>query len=186
METQLTEIAPDVYRLSTYVSDADILFNQFLVTAYEPLLFHTGPRALFPLVSAAVERVVPVSSLRWITFGHVEADECGAMNLWLAASPRAEVAHGALGCAVSVADLADRAPRPLQDGEVIDLGGRRIRRIETPHVPHGWDARLVYEETTGTLLCGDLVTAVGAGPAITEQEITGPALAAEDLSGRPV
>src|SRR3712207_619072 len=111
MGTEVTEIAPDVYRLSTYVSDAGIVFNQFLVAADEPLLFHSGPRALFPLVSAAVERVVPVSSLRWVTFGHVEADECGAMNLWLAAAPRAEVAHGALGCAVSVADLADRPPR---------------------------------------------------------------------------
>jgi flavorubredoxin len=181
METQVTEIAADVYRLSTYVDDVGIVLNQFLVAADEPLLFHSGPRALFPLVSAAVERVVPVPELRWITFGHVEADECGAMNLWLAAAPRAEVAHGALGCAVSVTDLADRPPRPLQDGEVIDLGGRRIRRIETPHVPHGWDAGLMYEETTGTLLCGDLFTAVGAGPATTEQEITGPALQAEDL-----
>jgi flavorubredoxin len=183
VETQVTEIAPDVYRLSTYVSDADIQFNQFLVLGEEPLLFHSGLRALFPLVSAAVERIVPVARLRWITFGHVEADECGAMNLWLAAAPAAQVAHGALGCAVSVADLADRPPRPLQDGEVIDLGGRRVRRIETPHVPHGWDAGLVFEETTDTLLCGDLFTAVGAGPAMTEHEITGPALQAEDLFG---
>ena len=123
METQVTEIAPDVYRLSTYVSDADIQFKQFLVLGEEPLLFHSGLRALFPLVSAAVERIVPVARLRWITFGHVEADECGAMNLWLAAAPAAQVAHGALGCAVPVADLADRPPRPLQDGEVLDLGG---------------------------------------------------------------
>ncbi|SFK98973.1 MBL fold metallo-hydrolase [Geodermatophilus ruber] len=183
MDTHVTEIAPDVYRFSTYVSDADIVFNQFLVNAEEPLLFHTGLRLLFPLVSAAVEQVAPVERLRWITFGHLEADECGAMNAWLAAAPRAEVAHGALGCMVSVNDLADRPPRPLQDGEVLDLGGRRVRRIETPHVPHGWDAGLLFEETTGTLLCGDLFTAVGAGPASTEQEITGPALRAEDVFG---
>lgn len=180
MDTLVTEIAPDVYRLSTYVSDGDIVFNQFLVDAEEPLIFHTGPRALFPLVSAAVGRVVPVERLRWITFGHVEADECGAMNAWLAAAPGSQVAHGALGCAVSVADMADRPPRSLQDGEVLDLGGRRVRRIETPHVPHGWDAGLLFEETTGTLLCGDLFTTVGQSPALTEQEITGPALHAED------
>jgi flavorubredoxin len=183
VDTQVTEIAPDVYRLSTYVGDADIVFNQFLVMAEEPLLFHTGLRALFPLVSAAVEQVVPVAQLRWITFGHFEADECGAMNDWLAAAPGAQVAHGALGCLVSVNDMADRPPRPLADGEVFDLGGRRVRRVETPHVPHGWDAGLLFEETTGTLLCGDLFTATGAGPASTEHEITGPALRAEDLFG---
>jgi flavorubredoxin len=181
VETQVAEIAPDVYRFSTYVPAVGITFNQFLVDAEEPLLFHTGLRALFPGVSAAVERVVPVERLRWITFGHVEADECGAMNSWLASAPRSEVAHGLLGCLVSVNDLADRPPRPLQDGEVLDLGGRRVRRIETPHVPHGWDAGLMFEETTGTLLCGDLFTAPGEGPALTEHEITGPALQAEDV-----
>jgi flavorubredoxin len=181
MDTQVTEIAPDIYRLSTYVSEADIVFNQFLVDAEEPLIFHAGLRALYPLVSAAIERIVPVERLRWITFGHLEADECGAMNSWLAAAPQAQVAHGALGCLVSVNDMADRAPRPLQDGEVLELGGRRVRRIDTPHVPHGWDAGLMVEETTGTLLCGDLFTAVGHSPALTEQEITGPALHAEDV-----
>ena len=181
METQVDEIAPDIYRLSTYISDEDFMFNQFLIDAEEPLLFQTGLRSLFPLVSAAVSRVVPVERMRWITFGHVEADECGSMNLWLAAAPNAQVAHGALGCVVSVNDLADRPPRPLQDAEVMDLGGRRVRRIETPHVPHGWDAGLFFEETTGTLLCGDLFTAIGASPALTEQEIIGPALAAEDV-----
>ncbi|MGQ0774694.1 MAG: hypothetical protein ACT4NY_09795 [Pseudonocardiales bacterium] len=120
MQTQVTEIAPDIYRLSTYLSDADFMYNQFVIDAEEPLLFHCGLRALFPSVSAAVERVIPVEQLRWITFGHVEADECGAMNSWLAAAPHAQVAHGAMGCAVSVNDLADRPPRPLRDGEVID------------------------------------------------------------------
>jgi flavorubredoxin len=183
METTVTEIAPDIYRLSTYISEADFLFNQFLINAEEPLLFHCGLRALFPLVSDAVARVTPVEGLRWITFGHVEADECGSMNSWLAAAPRAEVAHGAMGCVVSVNDLADRPPRPLSDGEVLDLGGKRVRRLETPHVPHGWDAGLMYEETTGTLLCGDLFTAIGNAPPVTEREIVGPALAAEDVFG---
>ncbi|MGW2185839.1 MBL fold metallo-hydrolase [Streptomyces sp. NPDC001719] len=183
METTVTEIAPDIYRLSTYIKQADLLFNQFLVDAEEPLLFHCGLRALFPLVSEAVARVTPVAGLRWITFGHVEADECGSMNSWLAAAPHAQVAHGAMGCAVSVNDLADRPPRPLDHGEVLDLGGKRVRRLETPHVPHGWDAGLMYEETTGTLLCGDLFTRIGDAPALTESEIVGPALAAEDVFG---
>ncbi|MGW2366856.1 MBL fold metallo-hydrolase [Streptomyces sp. NPDC001667] len=183
METTVTEIAPDIYRLSTYIKQADLLFNQFLVDAEEPLLFHCGLRALFPLVSEAVARGTPVAGLRWITFGHVEADECGSMNSWLAAAPHAQVAHGAMGCAVSVNDLADRPPRPLDHGEVLDLGGKRVRRLETPHVPHGWDAGLMYEETTGTLLCGDLFTRIGDAPALTESEIVGPALAAEDVFG---
>ncbi|ARZ71978.1 beta-lactamase [Streptomyces albireticuli] len=183
METTVTEIAPDVYRLSTYISDADFLFNQFLIDAEEPLLFHCGLRTLFPLVSDAVARVTPVAGLRWLTFGHVEADECGAMNSWLADAPRAEVAHGAMGCLVSVNDMADRPPRPLDDGEVLDLGGKRVRYLATPHVPHGWDAGLLFEETTGTLLCGDLFTRVGDAPALTESEIVGPALAAEDVFG---
>jgi flavorubredoxin len=181
MQTETSEIAPDIYRLSTYIPDADFMFNQFLVLDEEPLLFHTGLRALFPLVSDAVSRLVPLDRLRWVTFGHVEADECGSMNLWLAAAPHAEVAHGAMGCAVSVNDLADRPPRPLQNGEVLTLGEKRLRRIETPHVPHGWDAGVFFEETTSTLLCGDLFTAIGSSPALTEHEITGPALAAEDV-----
>ncbi|SEO61070.1 MBL fold metallo-hydrolase [Trujillonella endophytica] len=181
METTVTEIAPDLYRLSTYVPDADFQFNQYLVVADEPLLFHTGLRALFPLVSEAMARVMPVADLRWITFGHVEADECGAMNDWLEAAPRAQVAHGAMGCIVSVADLADRPPRPLADGEVIDVGGRRVRHLDTPHVPHGWDAGVVFEETTGTLLCGDLFTALGASPDLTEADVVGPAAQAEDV-----
>jgi flavorubredoxin len=182
METQLTEIAPDIYRLSTYSSDADFMWNQFLIDADEPLLFHTGLRSLFPLVSAAVARLIPVERLRWVTFGHVEADECGSMNSWLAAAPHAQVAHGKMGCLVQVNDLADRPPRPLSDGEVIDLGDRRVRRIETPHVPHGWDAGLFLEETTGTLLCGDLFTAIGDSPALTDHDIVGPALKTEDAA----
>ena len=102
METDIAEIAPDIFRLSTFISDANFMFNQFLVLDEEPLLFHTGPRALFPLITDAVSRLIPVEQLRWITFGHVEADECGSMNLWLAAAAHAEVAHGATGCMVSV------------------------------------------------------------------------------------
>ena len=135
---------------------------------------------MFSSVSAALAQVLPPEQLRWIAFGHVEADECGAMNAWLAAAPQAVVAHGAIGCMVSLNDLADRPPRALADGEVIDLGGKRVRHIDTPHVPHAWEARLLYEETTGTLLCGDLFTHIGNGPAVTSTDIVGPAAAAED------
>ena len=185
MRTRIDEIADGIYRLSTFVpavaEPAGFTFNQFLVMADEPLLFHCGPRAMFPLVSAAMARVMPVERLRWIAFGHVEADECGAMNAWLAAAPRATVVHGAIGCMVSLNDLADRPPRRLADGETIDLGGKRIRHLDTPHVPHGWDAGLLYEESGGTLLCGDLLTHVGDGPALVESEVLGPAIATEDM-----
>jgi flavorubredoxin len=179
MPTTTDEIATGIYRLSTWVPDAGLTFNQFLIVGEEPLLFHTGPRAMFPLVSEAVARIVPLERLRWITFGHVESDECGSMNNWLAAAPRAEVAHGMTGCLVSLNDLADRPPRALADGEVIDLGGKRVRHLDTPHVPHAWEARLLYEETTGTLLCGDLFTHLGDGPALTTDDIVEPALTAE-------
>jgi flavorubredoxin len=185
MSTTVDEIADGIYRLSTWVPDiappAGFTFNQFLLDAEEPLLFHTGPRAMFPLVSEAVASVLPVERLRWITFGHVESDECGSMNQWLASAPRAEVAHGMLGCMVSLNDMADRAPRGLADGEVLDLGNKRVRHIDTPHVPHGWEARVLYEETTGTLLCGDLFTHLGNGPATTADDIVGPAMEAETI-----
>jgi flavorubredoxin len=184
METRTHEIADGIYRFSTCVPEVapgGFTFNQFLIKADEPLLFHTGPRRMFPLVSAAIARVVPLESLRWIAFGHVEADECGAMNELLAVAPRAQVAHGALGCMVSLDDLCDRPPRKLADGEVIDLGGKRVRHLDTPHVPHNWEARVLFEETTRTLFCGDLFTHTGDGPALTSGDIVGPALAAEEI-----
>jgi flavorubredoxin len=184
METQVDEIASGIYRLSTFVPEigpTGFTFNQFLIDAGEPLLFHCGPRQMFPLVSEAVASVVPVDRLRWITFGHLESDESGSMNDWLAAAPNSEVAHGMTGCMVSLNDLADRPPRALADGEVLDLGGKRVRHLDTPHVPHNWEARVLFEETTKTLLCGDLGSSLGAGPAVTEDDIVGPALEAEDL-----
>jgi flavorubredoxin len=184
METRINEIADGIYRLSTNIPEAapgGFTFNQFIVKADEPLLFHCGMRQLFPLVSEAAAKVIPLDSLRWITFGHVEADECGSMNQWLAAAPRAEVAHGAIGCLVSINDMADRPPRQLQDGEVIDLGGKRVRHFDTPHVVHNWEARVLYEETTNTLLCGDAGSMAGDGPAVTEDDIVEPALETEDL-----
>jgi flavorubredoxin len=145
-------------------------------------MFHTGLRKMFPLNRDAVSRLIPPERLRWITFGHYEADECGAMNEWLAVAPQAQAAHGQTGCLVSLNDMADRAPRVLADGETIDLGGgKRVRYIDTPHTPHGWDAGVLYEESTQTLMCGDLFTQLGNGPALTDGDIVGPAIAAEDL-----
>jgi flavorubredoxin len=184
MTTKVDEIAPDIYRLCTFVPEigpSGFTFNQFLLDDDEPLLFHTGHRSMFPSVQDAIERVLPVNRLRWITFGHVESDECGAMNELLAVAPHAEVAHGEVGCMVSLNEMADRPPRPLADGEALELGNKQVRHIDTPHVPHGWEARVLYEETTGTLLCGDLFTHLGDGPALTDADILGPAGEAEDL-----
>lgn len=186
MSPEVTEIADDIHRISTWIPDVSpegFTFNQFLVMGDEPLLFHTGPRALYPLVAEAVATITPVESLRWITFGHVESDECGSMNMWLTAAPDAEVAHGALGCDISLDDMCDRPPRALEEGEVIDIGGKRLRQISTPHVPHGWEAQVLFEETTRTLLCGDLLAHVGAPPAISTGDVVGPAVAAEQMFG---
>lgn len=184
MKTQVEPIADGIYRLSTFVPDvappAGFTFNQFLIEAEEPLLFHCGPRRMFPLVSEAVSTIMPVNRLRWISFGHVESDECGAMNQWLEAAPNAQVVFNPLGCMISVNDLADRPPRPVSDEEVLDLGGKRARIIATPHVPHGWEAQVLYEETTNTLFCGDLFTHLGNGPPLVNSDVVGPAMIAEE------
>jgi flavorubredoxin len=181
METRIAEVAPGIHQLMTHVPEMNFSFNQYLVTGDEPLLFHAGPRQMFPLVSDAVSRVMPVDQLRWISFGHVEADECGSMNQWLGAAPQSTVAQSMTGCMVSLNDLADRAPRALADGEVLDIGGHRMRWIDTPHVPHAWEAGLLYDETTRTLFCGDLFTQTGAYAAASTDDIIGPAWEAEDI-----
>jgi flavorubredoxin len=186
METKIDEIADGIYRLSTFVPDiappAGFTFNQFLILGDEPLMFHTGLRKMFPPNRDAVSRLIPPERLRWIAYGHFEADECGAMNEWLAVAPNAQAAHGNTGCMVSLNDFADRAPRVLQDGEVIDLGGgKKVHYLDTPHTPHGWDAGVVFEESTGTLLCGDLFTQLGNGSALTDGDVVGPAIVAENL-----
>ena len=187
MQTTVYEIADRVYRLSTCVPEVapgGFTFNQYLLDGDEPLLFHTGPRRMFPLVAEAVGKVLPVDRLRWVSFGHVEADECGAMNAWLAAAPSAQVLFNALGCQVSVDDLADRPPVHVLDDSVRDIGGHRLRTIATPHVPHGWEAQVIYDEQTGTLLCGDLFTRTGDGAALVhDADLVEPALAADDLFG---
>ena len=186
MKTKVDEIADRIYRLSTFlpsVGPSGFTFNQFLVDAEEPLLFHCGQRALFPAVSQAMASVMDPRRLRWIAFSHIEADECGALDQWLAAAPHATVTHGAIGCAIWLNDQAPRPPRALADGEVLDLGDRRVRRLDTPHVPHCWDAGLLYEETTGTLFTSDLFTHVGNPVALTDGDILGPAVEAEKKFG---
>jgi len=179
METRVTEVADGVHQLSTFVG-APVGFNQYLIAGDEPLLFHTGMRQMFPLVSAAVSRVVPAASLRWVSFGHVEADECGSMNEWLAVAPNATVAQSEIGCMVSIGDLADRPPRALADSEKLDIGGHTLQWFDTPHVPHAWEAGVLYDATTKTLLCGDLFTRFGEYEASTRGDIVGPAVQAED------
>ena len=182
MKTDVTEIADKIYRLSTFVPQvgpSGFTFNQFLIDADEPLLFHYGQRSLFPLVSEAVKSVIPLDKLRWTTCSHVEADESGALNQWLAAAPNATPAHGQVGCNIWLTDMADRPPRALKNDEVLDLGTKKVRWIDTPHVPHNWDAGMIYEETTGTLFSSDLFTQFGPCPSMTSGDIVDPAIATE-------
>ena len=187
MQTNIHEIADGVYRLSTVVPEAapgGFTFNQYLIDGDEPMLFHTGARQLFPLVSDAVGKVIEVPKLRWVSFGHVESDESGSMNEWLAAAPEAQVTFNPLGVMVSLNDLADRPPHPLGDDATLDVGDHLLRVIPTPHVPHGWEAQVMFDETTRTLFCGDLFTQIGAGPALVhDADLIQPALDAEDMFG---
>lgn len=177
--TNVHEIAQRIYRINTPVAlpgDAGTFsFNQYLIDGDEPLLFHTGLRQLFPVVSEAVASVLPLTRLRHIAFSHVEADECGALNQWLAAAPDATPLCGTVAAMVSVGDLADRPPRALGDGESIQLGTHTVRWFDAPHLPHAWDCGFLMDEHTGTLFCGDLFTQPGAGEmALTESDILGP------------
>jgi len=176
--TNVHEIATGIYRINTPVEipgAGHFNFNQYLIDDEAPLLFHTGPRRMFPLVREAVGRLIPVARLRYVGFSHFEADECGALNEWLAAAPQAEPACGRIAAMVSVNDVADRPARALADGEVLALGRHTVRWFDTPHMPHGWDCGLMMETSTRTFLCGDLFTQGGAGEtALTESDILGP------------
>jgi flavorubredoxin len=165
LTTRIDEIADGIHRISTAIPPAAMpggfTFNRFLVEDDEPLLYHTGPRALFSETKAAIERVLVPSSLRWIAFSHFEADECGALNELLALAPRAAPLCGEIAGRVSVDDFAARPARRLADGEELGLGKHRVRWIATPHQPHAWECGHLYETTTGTLFCGDLFTQGG-------------------------
>jgi flavorubredoxin len=175
--TQVDEVAEGIYRISTPVTilPGGFTFNQYLVLDEQPLLFHSGPRGLFPLVSEAVAAVTPLEKLRYVGLSHFEADECGSLNEFLAAAPSAVPVCSQIAAMVSVDDVATRKARALADGEVLELGRHRVRWIDTPHVPHGWECGYLFEETTRTLLCGDLFTQGGAEhPPVTESDILGP------------
>jgi flavorubredoxin len=176
--TRIDEVADGIFRINTPVpiaGAAGFSFNQYLILDAEPLIFHTGLRKLFPLVRAAVASVIPVERVRYIAFSHVEADECGSLNEWLAVAPQAVPLCSRVAALTSINDLADRAPRPLRDNEVLSLGERSIRWFDTPHLPHGWESGLLMEERTGTLFCGDLFTQAGTqNPPLTAVDILGP------------
>ncbi len=175
--TNIEEISDGIYRINTPVSliPGGFSFNQYLVLDDQPLLFHTGPRRMFPLVREALESVMPVDRLRFISFSHVEADECGSLNEWLAVAPQAVPLCGQIAAMVSIEDIADRAPRALADGETLSLGKHEVKWLDAPHLPHGWEAGYLMETSTGTLLCGDLFTQGGLGTkAVTEEDILAP------------
>jgi flavorubredoxin len=176
--TNVHEVAAGIYRINTPVAiagAAGFSFNQYLIAGDEPLIFHTGPRRMFPLVREAVASVMPVERLRHIAFSHVEADECGSLNEWLAAAPQASPLCGTVAALVSINDLADRPPRALADGETLSLGTHSVRWFDAPHLPHGWECGYLIEDRTKTLLCGDLFTQGGGDlPALTESDILGP------------
>jgi flavorubredoxin len=177
--TNVYEIAEGIYRINTPVfmegGPGGFSFNQYLIVDNEPLLFHTGPRKMFPLVREALTSVIPAERLRYIAFSHVEADECGSLNEWLAAAPQSSPLCGTVAALVSINDLADRPPRALADGERLALGKHSVRWFDTPHLPHAWECGFLMEERTRTLLCGDLFTQPGADhPPITESDILGP------------
>lgn len=170
---RIDEIAPDLYRISIYASQFDLQFNHFLIKDDEPLLFHTGMRRMFPEVRDAVARVIDVTALRWISWSHFEVDECGALNNWLAVSPRAQAVCGLLGAAINIEDFADRPPRPLAKDEVIETGRHTYRFVPTPQLPHGWDAGMLFEERSGVLLCSDLLHQLGDVEPVTSADVLG-------------
>jgi flavorubredoxin len=187
--TNVHEIAPGIFRISTPVPPSQMpggfTFNQFLVVDDEPLLFHTGPRRMFPLVREAVAHVLgDVATLRYVGFSHVESDECGSLNEWLAVAPRAEPVCSTIAAMVSVTDLADRPPHPLSDGQELSLGKKKMRWIDAPHLPHNWECGYLFESTTRTLLCGDLFTHAGHDvPPLTESEVLSPSEAMRKAMG---
>lgn len=178
METVVTEIAADVFRLSTLHPEYGIQFNQFLVRDEESFLMHTGLRRMFSVTLEALRSLIDPARLRWIGYSHFEPDECGALNEFLAAAPRAQPVCGFVGAQVMLKDYADREPRVLQNDETLVTGRHRLRFLATPHLPHGWDAGLFFDETQNTLFCSDLFFQPGATPALIETDIVGPARAA--------
>jgi flavorubredoxin len=172
--TRLDEIAPDLFRISIYVPEINMQFNHFLIRDDEPLLFHTGLKGMFPAVREALTKVLDPARLRWISFSHFESDECGALNHWLEVAPQAQPVCSVVGALVSVNDFSIRPARGLAEGETFSTGKYRFRFCSTAHLPHGWDAGLLFEETTKTLLCSDLFHHMGDPPPLTTSDLVGP------------
>jgi len=173
MKANVTEIASDIFRISTFHPDFGIQFNQFLIRDEEPVLMHAGLKKMFPVTLEAVASIIDPAKLRWIGFSHFESDECGALNEWLNVAPNSQAVCSFVGAVVSVDDFADRPARPLNDGEVLEIGRHRLRFLATPHVPHAWDAGLFFDETDKTLLCSDLFFQPGDPEPLTESDLVG-------------
>ncbi len=172
-ETKIHEIAPDVFRLSVFVPDFDLQFNHFLVRDDEPLLYHTGMKSMFPALRDAVATLIDPARLRHIAWGHFESDECGALNEWLTVAPAAQPVAGTVGAMVNLSDFAARPTRALADGATFSTGRRRFRFVATPHLPHGWDAGTLFEETTRTMFVGDLFHQIGDREPLTDENVLG-------------
>jgi flavorubredoxin len=172
--TRIDEIAPDIYRISTFIPEINLQFAQFLVRDAEPLLFHTGMKKLFPVVRDAVATLLPPETIRWIGFSHFEADECGSLTEWQTLAPSATAVCSLVAKLVSVDDvLAQRPAQALADNEQLSTGKYRFRFLQTPHVPHCWEASLLFEETQGTLLCSDLFHQGGDVEPSTTADVVG-------------
>ena len=173
MESNIMEIAPDIYRISTFHPDFGIQFNQFLIKDDEPFIMHTGMKKMFPVTREAIASLIEPARLRWIGFSHFESDECGALNEFLNIAPNAQAVCSVVGAMVSVNDFADRPARALADNEVFAIGSHRLKFLATPHLPHGWDAGLFFEERDKTLLCSDLFFHPGDPEPLTESDVVG-------------
>ena len=173
MNPRIDEVATDLFRISVYVPQIDLQFNHFLIRDEEPLLFHTGLRGMFPAVREAVASIIDLASLRWISWSHFEVDECGALNEWLTVAPKALPVCGELGAMININDFANRPPRTLKPDEVLETGRHRYRFVPTPHLPHGWDAGVLFEEADRVLLCSDLLHQIGDVEPVTTNDITG-------------
>ena len=171
--TRIDEIAQDLYRISVYAEAFDLQFNHFLIRDEEPLLFHTGMRGMFPQVREALARIIDPATLRWISWSHFEVDECGALNEWLSVAPQATPVVGLIGAMVNINDFSNRPPRALAADERLETGRHRFRFVPTPHLPHGWDCGVMFDETDRVLLCSDLLHQIGDLEPVTSGDITG-------------
>jgi flavorubredoxin len=183
--SEVHEIAPNIFRISHFEETAaPVEFTQFVIKADEPLLFHTGPKALFPETLDALKTIMDPADLRYISWSHLEPDECGATSEFLGVAPRAELVHGAIATMLGMGDFFDAQLRGMNDGETLDLGSHKLRFLVTPHVPHAWDAILVFEENTKTLFCSDLFTVFGKPPPVTDSDVIERAMTAlQNLPG---